>query len=180
MDINRIALYLAGKFSPYYQAPFDKLELLEIIRDHFYKEFPDDLFKLVDSEAFYSMALNKVQRQDLKDETEKLKQIISILKIPEVAGGLSIKDLRGDKLAELKKEYEDMEKMDSSESQKRGYQFEAWLKKLFDVFELKPRASYKTSIDQIDGSFELDGKEYLLEAKWVKDPVDKSIVDVMF
>ena len=87
MNLDRISLYLAGKFSPYYQAPFDKLELLEIIRDHLHLIPIDDLFKLIDSESFYPMALNKVQRQDTKDKTENLKKIITILKIPEDAGG---------------------------------------------------------------------------------------------
>lgn len=49
----------------------------------------------------------------------------------------------------------------------RGYRFETWLVALFDLFDLKPRGSYKTELDQIDGSFELDGKEYLFEAKWL-------------
>ena len=40
------------------------------------------------------MALNKVKRQDGKDKTEKLKEIIKILKIPEDAGGLSAMDLK--------------------------------------------------------------------------------------
>jgi hypothetical protein len=64
MDINRIALYLSGKLPPYYGAPFDKLELIELIRATSSKGFSDDFFKLVDSQDFYSMCLNRVSRSD--------------------------------------------------------------------------------------------------------------------
>lgn len=182
MNIDRIALYLEGKFSPYYKAPFDKLELLEIIRDHFHKGFTDDLFKLIDSESFYSLCLNKIKRADIQDGSENLVKIIKKLKIPEDAGGLTKKDLKKTKLEELKKEYAEMEKGGNTakEKRERGYQFEKWLTKLFDLFDLDPRASYKTDLDQIDGSFELDGKEYLLEAKWTKDESNTDVVDKMF
>ena len=48
MEINRIALYLAGKLPPYYQAPFDKYEFIEIIRANSISGFSDDFFKLID------------------------------------------------------------------------------------------------------------------------------------
>lgn len=50
--------------------------------------------------------------------------------------------------------------------QKRGYEFEKYLNKLFDVFGLDPHASYRTETDQIDGSFILNGNTILLEAKY--------------
>ncbi len=48
----------------------------------------------------------------------------------------------------------------------RGYAFESFLKKLFDVSGMSGRASFRVLGEQIDGSFELDGETYLLEAKW--------------
>lgn len=181
MNLDRISLYLAGKFSPYYQAPFDKLRLIEIIRDHFWDTFPDDLFKLVDSESFYSMALNKVKRQDEKDATKKLKEIIKILNIPEDAGGLSKKDSRSEKLLELKKEYEELKKMELKKMEKkdaiiRGNQFEKWFIKLLSLFDLDPHHNIKNGVDQIDGSFVIDGQIYIFEIEWTDNKSDKNYV----
>ena len=54
----------------------------------------------------------------------------------------------------------------------RGYAFESFLKKLFDVSGMSGRASFRLLGEQIDGSFELDGETYLLEAKWTNLPVN--------
>lgn len=54
----------------------------------------------------------------------------------------------------------------------RGYAFESFLKKLFDVSGMSGRASFRLLGEQIDGSFELDGEIYLLEAKWTNLPVN--------
>lgn len=149
MEINRISLYLAGKFPPYYREPFDKLAFIEIIRANSPSGFSEDFFKLLDAQEFYSMCLNRVKRADEKS----LVEIIKTLNIPEDAGGLKKSDLIGNALAELKKGFEEMENIGDAEPKEktgRGYKFEIWLKELFDIFDLKPRASYKTSIDQID------------------------------
>jgi hypothetical protein len=82
MDINRIALYLAGKFPPYYGESFDKLELIELIRAKSSKGFSDDFFKLIDSQDFYSMCLNRIKRAD----EVSLVGIIKTLNVPEDAG----------------------------------------------------------------------------------------------
>lgn len=58
------------------------------------------------------------------------------------------------------------------EPQRRGYAFESFLKKLFDVNGMSGRASFRLVGEQIDGSFELDGETYLLEAKWTSLPVN--------
>jgi hypothetical protein len=50
--------------------------------------------------------------------------------------------------------------------QPRGYEFERFLKTLFDVSDLGARASFRVTGEQIDGSFQLSGETYLLEAKW--------------
>ena len=51
-------------------------------------------------------------------------------------------------------------------AQERGYQFEKFLKKLFDTFELEAEKPFRLVGEQIDGSFVLDGSTYLVEAKW--------------
>jgi Restriction endonuclease len=50
--------------------------------------------------------------------------------------------------------------------QERGYQFEKFLKKLFDAFGLEAEKPFRLVGEQIDGSFLLGGDTYLVEAKW--------------
>jgi hypothetical protein len=52
----------------------------------------------------------------------------------------------------------------------RGYQFEKFLKKLFDAFGLEAESPFRVTGEQIDGSFVLDGQTYLVEAKWHNEP----------
>jgi len=56
--------------------------------------------------------------------------------------------------------------------QPRGYAFETFLRELFDANGMAGRASFRLIGEQIDGSFELMGETYLLEAKWINKPVD--------
>jgi hypothetical protein len=55
--------------------------------------------------------------------------------------------------------------------QSRGFAYERFWKELFDANGLAPRASFRIVGEQIDGSFELSGETYLLEAKWTGLPV---------
>lgn len=48
----------------------------------------------------------------------------------------------------------------------RGYSFERFLKSLFDVYGMEGREPFRNRGEQIDGSFQLEGETYLLEAKW--------------
>ncbi len=57
--------------------------------------------------------------------------------------------------------------------QRRGFAFELWLRDLFDVFDLDPRASFRISGEQVDGGFTLDGTHFLLEARWRKAPATR-------
>ena len=54
--------------------------------------------------------------------------------------------------------------------QKRGYEFERFLRELFDAYGLSARASFRLVGEQIDGSFEVHNDTYLLEAKWQNSP----------
>ncbi len=55
--------------------------------------------------------------------------------------------------------------------QARGYAYERFLKELFDANGLAARSSFRLVGEQIDGSFELSGETYLLEAKWKGLPI---------
>jgi hypothetical protein len=48
----------------------------------------------------------------------------------------------------------------------RGFEFEKFLKSLFDAYGLSARASFRLVGEQIDGSFVMHNETYLLEAKW--------------
>lgn len=57
------------------------------------------------------------------------------------------------------------------EPQERGYAFERFLNELFGVFGLAPRSAFRVRGEQIDGSIEVAGNVYLVEAKWRQDTV---------
>lgn len=56
--------------------------------------------------------------------------------------------------------------------QRRGYEFEKFLKDVFDAYGLAARASFRLRGEQIDGSLALGQETYLLEAKWTSAQVD--------
>lgn len=56
--------------------------------------------------------------------------------------------------------------------QKRGFSFEKFLNSLFTLFDLEPKESFRIVGEQIDGAFTFDGNDFLLEAKWQKNPVE--------
>ncbi|MBB5064918.1 TOPRIM nucleotidyl transferase/hydrolase domain-containing protein [Granulicella mallensis] len=81
-------------------------------------------------------------------------------------------------LFELKTEYETLVNLPADASaaakRKRGFAFERLLKKLFTLDDLDPRGGYRPEGEQIDGSIYLDGRVYLLEAKWHAEPLPAS------
>lgn len=54
----------------------------------------------------------------------------------------------------------------------RGFEFERFLKDLFDAYGLASRASFRLVGEQIDGSLVLAGETYLLEARWRNTQAD--------
>lgn len=76
------------------------------------------------------------------------------------------------KLEAIKNRY--MELVSSDNAQGRGFELEKIMYELFELFDLDPKASFKNLGEQIDGAFSLEGTEYLFEAKWQKEPVNKA------
>lgn len=74
------------------------------------------------------------------------------------------------KLDELKMEFYEI--ASNTNSQQKGFQFEKFLNKLFNFFDLDPKSAFKVIGEQIDGAFTFDNTDYLLEAKWQ----EKSII----
>lgn len=73
------------------------------------------------------------------------------------------------KIADLRNEFFILSVEDNP--QKRGYMLEKFLNELFRTFDLDPKESFKIVGEQIDGAFTFDSQDYLLEAKWQKDPI---------
>lgn len=65
---------------------------------------------------------------------------------------------------------------DRSWYQRRGKEFEKVICELLQEEGLEPRTSYRPTGEEIDGSFVLDGKFFLLEAKWHKDTLPASAI----
>lgn len=53
----------------------------------------------------------------------------------------------------------------------RGFAFERFLTGAFELYELKARKRFRQRGEEIDGSFEMLGVAYLLEAKWTANPI---------
>ncbi|MCL2071088.1 MAG: restriction endonuclease [Oscillospiraceae bacterium] len=118
-----------------------------------------------------------------KNEMVKLNNLILVLefKIPELWDNDFLNSLaEGAVIAPIKNEERqvnynalltDFMALMNLEPKQRGFEFEKFLNRLFAEFELKPRSSFRLVGEQIDGSFELDGEYYLIEAKWQKTPL---------
>jgi hypothetical protein len=65
-----------------------------------------------------------------------------------------------------------------SDPRQRGYDFETLLTDVFKIFDLEPRLAYRIESEQIDGSLSFNTDDYILEAKWLAQPVDRAAVDV--
>lgn len=79
-----------------------------------------------------------------------------------------------DELSNLKKLFFDLSLQPNH--QNRGLEFERFLNRLFLLYDLDPKCSYKAQGEQIDGAFVHDNQHYLIEAKWVESPMPKSSI----
>lgn len=80
----------------------------------------------------------------------------------------AMRQVNVDQAAQLKRALLDIHKL---APQARGYAFETFLQQLFEASNLQPRAPFRNTGEQIDGSFQCRGDIYLVEAKWVVNPV---------
>ena len=109
------------------------------------------LFQLTESFINYKEEeeIIRKRKQANKDKAESLNRVNQILsELKEEFIGLSI----------------------NNDNQKRGYALEKFLNGLFNLYNLDAKSSFKIVGEQIDGAFSLDKDEYLLEAKWRKEP----------
>lgn len=80
-----------------------------------------------------------------------------------------------DDVASIKERF--LQLQTATEPQKRGYAFESLLSDLFKLFDMEPRLAYRTETEQIDGSLSFDTDDYILEAKWIAEPVSREAAD---
>jgi hypothetical protein len=78
------------------------------------------------------------------------------------------RDALRDKLESLRHTYVELLSIDP---QTRGYRLQGLLSELFSLFDLDPKASFAVEGEQIDGAFSFESSDYLLEARWQKNPV---------
>lgn len=72
-------------------------------------------------------------------------------------------------LAELSKLRDEFLALTALEPRPRGLAFEKFLRDLFKAHGMQGQGSINLRGEQIDGSFQLDGQTYLVEAKWQND-----------
>ncbi len=85
--------------------------------------------------------------------------------------------IRASRLSELKERFN--QAMRESSRQKAGYALEDIIERLFSIYNIEYRKSYKTSTQQIDGHFSFDGFDYLVEAKWREDQPNEGEIGVL-
>ena len=60
----------------------------------------------------------------------------------------------------------------SDDPHRRGKWFEGFLNRLFELWDLNPRASYSIKHEQVDGAFTFRTDDYILEARWWADRLE--------
>lgn len=78
-----------------------------------------------------------------------------------------------DELDRLKFDFCELHKNEITPQQK-GFKLEKIMNDLFSLDDLDPKSSFKVMGEQIDGAFTLNNTEYLFEAKWTTQPINKA------
>ncbi|MCK4359281.1 MAG: restriction endonuclease [Candidatus Cloacimonetes bacterium] len=154
----------------------------------------NDLLKLISEVSNFKVFTHLEHLEDGKEKAKKAREAVKALK--EISNGhfniekeqKEIENRRKEayektlertavreKLEEIKNEFFSL--IGSENPQSRGFKLEKVIKELFSLFDLDPKASFKIVGEQIDGAFTFDNNDYLLEAKWQKDPVDIGDLD---
>ncbi len=107
------------------------------------------------------------------ESQNRLKKILSVktdqdrLKQEEIQRKTQLESIKSKQktLEDLNERFTVLCKM-SENAQKRGIEFEKFLVDLFNLSDIKIDAPFKLKGEQIDGSINLGGNNYILEAKW--------------
>lgn len=77
---------------------------------------------------------------------------------------------------EIKRKFQELFVGKKYTPQQRGYELEKLIYSVLKAENLKPRSGFKPEGEQIDGSFFWKGQTFLLEAKWVGNPLPASSI----
>jgi hypothetical protein len=143
------------------------------------KSFCDLILEIVRKGLIYRKSKGKpIKREDIQQLNKLLLGVQ--FKIPELWDPEFLESLPGEKIVKkvpekvsdvnLKTEFLSLQQF---QPQERGYKFEKFLNLFFSESNLSPKNPFRLIGEQIDGSFELDGNIYLVEAKWQLKPVSQ-------
>ena len=82
---------------------------------------------------------------------------------------------RNDEIERLQGQFYEL--VAAENAQKRGVLFQGFLWELFNAYDLNPRGPFRITGEEIDGAFEFEMTQFLIEAKWQKDPVGAAPLD---
>ena len=167
-DIFTMAGIKAGRLSPNQMISGQRRTLVEEYYSTLNWHRQDDANKFL-KVLGYALA----QSFSSNDAREKLKSLyereglvvdgIEVIVKTDKPKGIKYSAVSSSALIKLKDQVLMLDKLDPHN---RGFEFEKFLKDLFECHQLAPRSSFRLTGEQIDGSFELNGDVYLLEAKW--------------
>ena len=145
------ALVALGEFDP----GFDHLARLD-----------DGPTRIAEAKAAYVAVRNVTETySELVESREAIRQ-----EAAKEAAGVSARRLHDERLSELKDEFLELHNS-SDKPQERGIAFESLLNRLFELWDLYPRGAYSLRHQQIDGAFTFRTDDYILEARWKKNPL---------
>ncbi len=116
----------------------------------------------------------RLDAQKAKKKIEKLKELVGKkTSAQEVLEKRKERELREkqvknrvEELENLRNEFYSMCKDLNNASQKRGYQLQDFIQKLFTFFNVEIIGSFRLEGEEIDGAFKFEGDNYIFEAKW--------------
>jgi hypothetical protein len=114
-----------------------------------------------------AIRLNAGREETVKNALGRFMNLIDLLRghtpAPQSFQQAPVQAFNREKVLQLKNDLIALSQLDPHP---RGYAFERFLQDLFKAFEMDPREPFRLQGEQIDGSFQLDGETYLVEAKW--------------
>jgi hypothetical protein len=138
---------------------------------------PHHLRRLDDGEAKYEWAADAIAT--LRDHVDPLRKWRD--EAEEVARRRDAELQRqhdrramSERIEELRGEYV---RLLSLSPQDRGYAVEKVLKRLFEIFDIETKGSFRIDGEQIDGAFTFETWDFLLESKWQRALVDRADLD---
>lgn len=119
--------------------------------------------------------------QCARRSVEKLRELVSkhdasLLESKKMEASIQKSIIKNIDLSIFEKEFAELTKIQNP--QKRGFEFERFLCRLFEIHDLNPKGSFKNVGEQLDGGFELESTFYLLEAKWEDNPQNASTLNL--